>query len=101
MGKSKKKAVGCTPATCGIEEKLEKVFDKFTKIAEKLADNQNIMQIQIQKLSDNIEIIGKVERRMDKLDDQIKENSMVIYKIMGIGMVAAMAVPVLLRNFLG
>ena len=100
MGKGKKR-VKCDTRDCGIEDTVKEVFDKFSRISEKLAENQNIMQVQIQKLTDNIQIIGKVETRIEKMEDQMDNNTKLIYKIMGIGLAAAVAGPVLLSKLFG
>jgi len=94
MGKQQKK-VRCDPRTCGIEVTVKEVFREFKDIAGKLTENQTSMQLQIQKLSDNIEVIGKVEKRMDKIEEKVDKNSMMMYKVVGIGMAFAAATPFL------
>ena len=96
MGKKKK--VMCDPRDCGIEETVEKVFNKFSEVTEKLVENQGIMQVQIQRLTDNIEVIGKVEKRMDKIEEKVDRNSVMVWKMVGIGMAGAIAGPLLLSK---
>jgi len=100
MGKGKK-VTRCDPRDCGIEDTVKEVFGKFVGIAEKLTDNQAVMQLQIQKLTDNIEVIGKVEKRIEKVEDKLSDNTKLIYKIMGVGLAAAIILPVLLGRLMG
>lgn len=92
MGKKKEK-VGCTPTECGMEDKINKVMERFYHIAEKLTENQQTMQIQIQKLSDNVEGIKRLDCRLDDMEVDVKKNSIMMYKAMGIGMAVAVALP--------
>ena len=95
MGKKQKKTVGCDPRICGIEVTVKEVFREFKEIAGKLTENQTSMQLQIQKLSDNIGVIGKVEKRMEKIEDKVDKNSMMMYKVVGVAMAFAAATPFL------
>ena len=94
MGKKKKES--CDPVACGMEAKVEKVMERFYHIAEKLTENQQSMQIQIVKLTENMQAIAKMDDRMDDMEQDIKKNSMMMYKAVGMGMAAAAVAPFLI-----
>ena len=94
MGKKNK---SCDPVVCGMEAKVEKVMERFYHIAEKLTENQQSMQIQIVKLTENMQAIAKMDDRMDGMEQDIKTNSMMMYKMVGGAVEVAALIPVLMN----
>lgn len=102
MGKKKRelrrRATDCSPSLCGMQEKVDGALEVFKSIAEKLTENQTQLRISVAKLTESVEGIHRLDDRVDKLEDIVRKNSALMYKIVGIGMAGAILLPSLLKH---
>lgn len=91
---------GCNAKECGMEGKLEGLFERFTTVSEKLTDNQVEMRMSIQHLTDNMKGIKRLGDRMEKLEDKVDVNSSMMWKIVGFGIAVASIVPFVVSHIL-
>lgn len=100
MVKLKAKRRKCSPFDCGMEDKVNNIMERFTRVSEKLTDNQIEMRLSIQKLSDNIDSMKSLSAKQDKLEEKVDKNSQMVWKMAGGMSLLALAVPVLLNFFM-
>jgi len=87
----------CNPTDCGMQKKLEDIGEKWSGIAKQLTENHQALRENVVELTANIKGMGKLEKRTDRLEEEVKNNSRLVYKIVGIGMAVAALMPALLK----
>ena len=97
MGKKKK--TRCDPVKCGMEEKLQRVMDKFTTIAEKLAEGQQDIRITLQRLTDNMEFVEKLDEKVDRVECKVDKNGAMVWKMVGTGGALLILIPLALELY--
>ena len=105
MGKKGKKdrwkhLVECDPSMCDAHAHVERALDDFKMIADKIADNQVSLQINLAKLTESMEGVKRLGERVEKVEGKVDENSKLMYKMVGIGMAGAVVVPIVLQKFM-
>ena len=85
---------------CRVEGRIEEVVERFSKLAEKLTDNQIEMRMSIVKLSENMQDLKRVHTRIDKIETDVKKMTPLVYKMVGVASAFAVAVPILIGVFL-
>ncbi len=93
-----------TEENCIMKGRVEELFSGFHDIATKLADNQLEMVKGMNKLENKMESITCLEKRLDKRVDRIEksvtENTKAIYKMIGGVAVITTLVPIVLQYFM-
>lgn len=87
----------CDPLKCGMQTKLEQALDKFTHIAEGLAENHTALRLNVVTLTENMKGLEEVKLDMKEMQKEIRKNSALVYKIVGGGMALAALIPHLLK----
>jgi len=90
----------CNPSSCGVQPYLEKVLGDFSSVAEKIAENQVALQVNMAKLTEAVGGIKRVDADLSKLEDKVDKNSVILYKVVGIGMAIAAIAPIVVSKYL-
>ena len=96
MSKKKKRYMQCDPTQC--EEYVEQALGDFKEIANKIAENQVSIQVNIAKLTESLEGIKRLNERVEKVEDKVDSNSALMYKMVGIGMAGAAILPLVVQK---
>ena len=89
----------CTPEFCGVQVQIDRAFIKFEEIATKLAENQVELRLSLAKLTESVGQMERVYERIEKVEEMVQKNTAMVYKIMGVGLAAAIALPPLISKF--
>ena len=97
MGKKKKKRkeiVECDTGKCVVMSKVEQFMTSITDVVDKVADNQQTINLSIQKLTDQFEFVEKIDCKVDKLEERVNNNSKVVWKMVGGGVALMIMIPI-------
>lgn len=103
MGKKGKKKLNrrstdCSPTECGMQQKLDMALEKFAGIAQQLTENHQALRENVIALTENVKGVQKMEHRLDVLEGEVRKNSALVYKIVGIGMAVATVAPFIFQH---
>lgn len=86
---------------CKMEERFDTVVERFSKLADKLSDNQIELRMSVVKLTENMHELKRVHERVDVLEEDIKKITPLVYKMVGVvgvvGVLTPLAVTYILK----
>ena len=85
---------------CRMEGRIEEVVERFSRLAEKLTENQIEMRMNIVKLSENMHDLKRVHGRVDQVEQDVKKLTPLVYKMVGVCATAALILPIAISYFI-
>lgn len=90
----------CNPKDCAVHEYVLNALDRFDTMANKLAEGQQQLQLNIVKLTENLEGVKRLHERVDKAEARVGELEKFMYKAIGGLGVVTLILPLIINYFL-
>lgn len=87
----------CNPSSCSVHEYVISAMERFEKMSEKLADGQQQLQLNVVKLTENLDNVERAHERIDKQDERLSNIEKNMYKTMGVLGFLAIVIPVIIN----
>lgn len=84
---------------CKMEGRIDDVVERFSRLAEKLTENQIEIRLNIVKLTENMHDMKRVHGRVDKVEEDIKKIAPLVYKMVGVATFLAVLIPAILTEY--
>jgi len=90
----------CSSETCSAHQYVEEAVRALEGIAEKLSEGQTEIRIHLAKLSENMESVARLHKRIDSLEAKVEHQGVFMYKLLGGAIVLSVLLPPIIEHWL-